>query len=250
MSESFWSPRYSRPIYPPYKSNIILFSPIEGIQSAFIAQCVRLLYPCILDYREGVLVTDIDDIPMNSRYFVDNIRDIAPNKWVNYRDWGAHGNCPWEQNMVSICWQVASSATWRDVFGIQSLEDIQKWLSDVSASIAYDGKPGEEGWFTDQLCLWKALNQWAGISKDYIFLSDTTTGFRRLDRAHIDPRLTEEEKERIRQGHYSDYHCLRPYRQYKRTNREILRLLESQRATCKPPSGLCTSLASHGIYPS
>ena len=32
-----------------YKNDIILFKPIENMNTAFQAQCIRLLYPCLLN---------------------------------------------------------------------------------------------------------------------------------------------------------------------------------------------------------
>lgn len=43
-----------------YKDNIILFEPIDNVKTSFTSQIIRLLYPCILDYENGVLITDID----------------------------------------------------------------------------------------------------------------------------------------------------------------------------------------------
>ena len=51
-----------------YKNNIILFNPIEDVLTSFTSQFIRLLYPCILDYKNGVLITDMDMLPMNSTY--------------------------------------------------------------------------------------------------------------------------------------------------------------------------------------
>ena len=39
--------------------------PIENISTSFISQYIRILYPAILNYKSGILITDIDMLPMN-----------------------------------------------------------------------------------------------------------------------------------------------------------------------------------------
>jgi len=69
-----------------YKSNIILFEPIENVLTSFISQFIRLLYPCILNYENGIMITDIDMLPMNSTYYTKNIEEYDNNKFIYYRD--------------------------------------------------------------------------------------------------------------------------------------------------------------------
>ena len=56
-----------------YQDNIILFEPLSNISTAFISQYIRLLYPAILNYQNGILITDIDMLPMNKTYYIKNI---------------------------------------------------------------------------------------------------------------------------------------------------------------------------------
>ena len=68
-----------------YKNNIILFKPIHNISTNFMSQYIRLLYPSILNYTNGVMITDIDMIPMNRTYYSINIESIADNKFIYLR---------------------------------------------------------------------------------------------------------------------------------------------------------------------
>ena len=52
-----------------YNDNLILFKPIEGISTAFTSQYIRLLYPNLLGCTNGVLITDMDIVPMNRTYY-------------------------------------------------------------------------------------------------------------------------------------------------------------------------------------
>ena len=58
---------------PLNKNNIIIFEPIKNILTSFTSQFIRLLYPCILNYKNGVLITDMDMLPMNNTYYTENI---------------------------------------------------------------------------------------------------------------------------------------------------------------------------------
>jgi len=49
-----------------YKAYIKLFKPIDGISTAFIAQNIRLFYPCLLnDAKGGILITDMEGYKNN-----------------------------------------------------------------------------------------------------------------------------------------------------------------------------------------
>ena len=62
-----------------FKNNLILFEPIDNVITSFTSQFIRLLYPCILDYKNGVLITDIDILPMNKTYYTENIIEYKRN---------------------------------------------------------------------------------------------------------------------------------------------------------------------------
>ena len=73
--------------FEEFKTNIILFNPIPTISTGFISQYIRLLYPCILNqYENGIMITDMDMIPMNKTYYTKNIENIDNNKFIYLRD--------------------------------------------------------------------------------------------------------------------------------------------------------------------
>jgi hypothetical protein len=189
-----------------YEKNIKLFKPVEGVHTAFQAQCIRLLYPRHIERDEGVLITDMDMLPMNRSYYVDSIRDISNDTFVTYRD-----VClPTE---IAMCYNIATPKVWTEVFGSSSSESLlQSW----HASTVYDGRHGGKGWGTDQQILLKKFNLWNGPK---ITLNDSITKFNRLDRGNswIFNNHLQLAKD-IKSGIYTDYHCLRPYSQYKDIN--------------------------------
>ena len=202
-----------------YKDNLILYDPPPEINTAFISQNIRLLYPAILSYQEGVLITDIDMIPLNRKYFVDNIKDLGLNKFINYR------NCLLELNQLAICYNVAVPKIWAEVFGISSLIDINQNLENMYKKISYDGLSDGLGWYSDQIYLYDQVVNWNKKTENFILLNDAETGFNRLDRSSM-PSLDKEMENRISQGFYSDFHMLRPFLDYKKNNENILLLIK------------------------
>lgn len=201
-----------------YKNNIILFKPINDISTAFISQYIRLLYPCILNYNNGVLITDIDDIPMNKTYFVNNLKNISNGKFLYYRNWEHDGE-------IAMCWQIATPKIWREVFNIYSLDEIINRIQDVYSKNKYIEGHGNVGWNTDQKELYTYIKLWNKKTKNFVTLNDNETGFNRLDRDN-QCNMTDDIKSNIIEGKYSDYHICRPYSEHKEFNDSIIELLK------------------------
>ena len=192
-----------------YKDNIILFEPIQNVPTSFTSQFIRNLYPCILNYKNGVIITDIDDLPMNTTFFTKNIEDIHNDKWVNLRDWKTN-------NQIAMCWQVATPNTWKDVFHIENLQDIKRTITSYKCI----------RWDSDQLFLYKNVMEWNKKTNRYVFLKDKETGFKRISRGNFNISLNDiHVKKKISEGKYSDYHCYRPMSKYHDINWEIYELL-------------------------
>lgn len=201
-----------------YKNNIILFSPIDNISTAFTSQYIRLLYPCILNYNNGILITDMDMIPMNSTYYTENIKNINDDKFIYYRD-----ALIYQYKEIAMCYNIALNKTWKDVFNINNVEDIKQRIINVNNNINYVEGHGTNGWTTDQTDLYKYIINWNKKTNNFVFLDDKKTGYNRLDRGTFN--LDDNEISKIKNGFYTDYHCYRPYKQYKQINDAILDLL-------------------------
>lgn len=202
--------------FQEFSRNIVLFPPIPGIHTAFQAQCIRLLYPRDVERDEGVLITDMDMLPMNRSFYVNSISTVSSDAFVVYRD-----VClPSE---ISMCYNIAHPAVWKSMFGEKSTtETLVEWHSPV----VYDGQHGGVGWNTDQLILVKCFNAWNGMK---VVLNDKLTEFRRLDRV-LPYQFQDKESLRglIKSGFYADYHCLRPYRDNKEMNDFIVECLSDK----------------------
>ena len=209
-----------------YKTNIILFKPLLNISTAFISQYIRLLYPALLNYNNGVMITDIDNLPMNSKFFSENITQFSNDKWINYRDWINLG----DKNQICMMWQIATPNIWKEVFKINRLDDISNRLISIYNSINYDEQKNKfdynNGWFTDQLDLYKYVFNWNKLTNNYIALKDSNTKYKRLCRSNF-RNLDTNIINNIKEGLYSDYHALRPFNQYKNINNEIYMYLNT-----------------------
>jgi len=196
-----------------YEQNIILFKPILNISTAFISQYIRLLYPAILNYTNGIMITDIDMLPMNSTYYSKYIENYDNNKFIYLRDVLLH------DKQIAMCYNVATSKTWQDIFNIHSIQDINTRLIERFKNINFVEGAGQTGWFTDQIDLYNNVQSWNETNHNFVCLNDNNTGYSRLDRIHMNTHtLYEPLKTKIKSGFFSDYHCLRPYSQYKNIN--------------------------------
>ena len=201
-----------------YSKNIIIFNPIENMSTSFISQYIRILYPAILNYKSGILITDIDMLPMNRDYFSKYIENISIDNFVYMRNYMLN------KRQFYVCYNIATSKVWRDIFNINSLEDINNRLKFVYSNINYIDGTYNNAWNTDQYDLFKYVAFWNTCTKNLIVLKDSDTNFNRLDRGNFD--LSDESIVRnIKNGKYTDYHCLRPYKDYQKINNEIYNML-------------------------
>jgi hypothetical protein len=180
----------------PFSKYLRLFPVSSDISSTLAAQCIRLLWPRFLDTKDAVLITDIDMIPTQRDYYIQNIKNVSDDTIVVYR----HG-LPHE---LYMCYVAGTPATWRGLFGEEPAEDIlARWHSE------------ENVWSKDQIELTKAFHAWSGPKKLY---TDRETNWRRLCRSFMNrpPGTPErdliENRERvryfIRTGYIVDYHAL------------------------------------------
>ena len=202
-----------------YQENIILFHPIENVLTSFTSQFIRLLYPCILNYKNGVLITDMDMLPMNKTYYTKNIEEYSNDKFIYYRD-----NICFNYNQIAMCYNVATPQIWQEIFNIFSIDDVINNIKDISSkNIIKDGH-GNIGWSIDQQTLYKRVFEWNKKTNNFVQLNENQTKFNRLDRSSLN-LLNDSIKKNITSGIYTDYHCLRPMSKYSSINWEIFNLL-------------------------
>jgi hypothetical protein len=202
----------------PYKNFIKLFAPIKDIKTAFIAQNIRLFYPALINAKGGILITDMDIIPMNRSYYSDSIKNYDNDKFVIYRPLDCVG-----KDEIAMCYNIAHQNIWQEMFDISSMEDIITVLKDLYDQNEYDDTHGGDGWNIDQLYLYEKVQEWEKKTNSIIYLTDEQTKFKRLCRTR--PNLDKQCIFNIKNHKYTDYHLLRPYQEYKKYNDLIFKLL-------------------------
>ena len=191
--------------------NVINFY-IDGLDPVFVAQNIRILAPALFQDKNSI-TSDIDDLPLSKKYFVDNVKDIPSHMFVIYR-WGFI-----TETMVPICWTLANGKVWKEIFNIKSESDIVNKLINWYP-INY--KKGNQNWYTDQLMLKKYISK---FDKKYpnrvIYFDDQTLHFNRIDRAETDSVLFNLQSKKVE---YTDYHMPIPYKQFKNIIIEVFEL--------------------------
>jgi hypothetical protein len=194
---------------------VIVFPPLPDIHTAFQAQCIRLLYPGLLDVDGGVITSDADMAPLSRHYFHRPVARIDASHFVAYRDISL------DNGEIPICYNAARPATWRRVFGVESMDDLRERLSEWAGSVRYAGRHGGEGWASDQQILYRTLVDHGRTHGAIWILNDSFTHFNRLERALVRKRgggFLDEELRRLRRGGYSDLHCLVPHGDFRELN--------------------------------
>jgi hypothetical protein len=193
-----------------------VFEPIPGLHTAMQAQCIRLLYPALLDTEGAVLISDVDMVPLNRRYFHELVEQADERHFVAYRD------VLLSSAQIPICYNAALPSVWADVFDVRAPEDVRRKLSEWGEGLVYDGRHSGHGWLTDQLILYETLLRRGREHRDVWILRDTLTGFERLLRRHAP--LEAAERDGIRRGIYADFHIRIPYDEHRALNDEVVGL--------------------------
>jgi hypothetical protein len=199
---------------------VIPFEPIEGVHSTFQAQCIRLLYPALLDTDGAVIISDMDLYPLRASYFHEPVKRIDERFFVVYRDDRLnHGE-------IAVGFNAALPRTWREVFDVATIEDVRTELARWANGLRYDGRRGWDGWYTDQHRLYERLLSWPARNERLWVLDDQYSRYRRLDRMYLagEAGLKQRRIEAIRRCEYSDFNCFVPYREHRAINDRVLEL--------------------------
>lgn len=213
-----------------YRSNCVLINAhesLQGVHSAFAAQCIRLLYPGLHgilypdEANTGVLITDMDMIPCSRAYYVDSIAPLRDDLFIQYRDVFD----PYTNHEVPMCYNVALSSTWRELFPAGSWQELFDSLKAMYEEVGlYSGQPGKEGWHYDQMKLCKSVLSWPKTKSHFKILKDADLMFRRLDRNTFSD-VSDQMRNELQNGEYTDYHMYRPQSYYLNINKKVLEAL-------------------------
>lgn len=178
--------------------NVVVFEPLTGVSTSLQATCVRLLYAALVNTPGAVVMSDIDLVPLNRSFFYRPLAALDERFFVSFRD---------DVHDPVVAWPVgynaAAPATWGEVFGVASMEDVRTRLADWTRDVPFEGRGGT-GWFQDQRMLRDALMAWPGRDERLWMLSSALTGERRLYRYNV----TWWRRLLVRAGYYTDLHGL------------------------------------------
>jgi hypothetical protein len=211
--------------YIIFKENIILFNELPNISSAFQAMNIRNLFPALINSSDGVLITDIDMMPMNRKYYEEPIKNIKNNSFVTYRD------VLLNNYEFPMCYNIATPYIWSEVFNLKNLDDLKKiltkWYEESNYRIKNPQLKGINDF--DQKILYLKLQEFQKRTGNLIILNDKITEYFRLDRLNTDEKthvwVNKVNKYDIINLKFHDYHSLRPYKKYKKWNDIILNTL-------------------------
>jgi hypothetical protein len=204
----------------PYKEYIHLFPPIDNVATSFLSQNIRLFYPALLtEAKGGIIITDMDIIPMSSVFYTEPIKNINDDKFFCYRPLKCVG-----PNEMVMCYNIAKPTVWKEIFNINSEADIITRIKSIYQLPKYknDGNGPNPFWITDQLHLYEITQEWHKTTGNLIISNtDQINRATRLDRSEY-PRYN---INFIKNGTYIDFHMPRPYAQYKDFINNIINLL-------------------------
>jgi hypothetical protein len=187
------------------KEYIILWDPIEGINDIYMAQVIRILYPCLFK-NKNILITDLDIFPVSKNYFLDSIKDYSNDCFISYTD------RYFNNKMLAICYNVANSTVWSKIFNIKNKTDINNFLIN-KYNKDYDGRKNCPGWYTDQTELYKHIKNWNECEDKFILLNDKKLNFKRLNNRQVNKEKIVKDFDNILNNlnYYTDIHAIKPY---------------------------------------
>lgn len=208
-------------------ASVRVFPPLPGVHTALQAQCVRLLYPAVLDVEGGIVTSDADMVPMNAGYLHRPAAEIDATHFIAYRD------VLLGLGEIPICYNAALPSTWRRVLEVESHADIRARLAEWASTVEYSGSHGGSGWGTDQQILHRTLLEHGRRTATVWILDDYYTRFRRLDRSFLRKHtsLDAEVRRLIARGAYSDFHCLTPHAAFRELNEAVVELAIAKAST-------------------
>ena len=133
-----------------YEDNIILWNKNLELNSAYVAQNIRIYYPSLLKIPENelVMITDMDMLPTNDLYYKNNIENFNTEDFIYYRNV--------DGNQIYMCYNAATPQTWSKVFNIFDKNDIEYQINKNYLN-SYNAIPGSNGWYIDQQIMYKKL---------------------------------------------------------------------------------------------
>ena len=133
-----------------YSDNIILWNKNLALNSAYVAQNIRMYYSSLLNLPddEMVMITDIDMLPTKGDYYKNGLEHFKKEDFIYYRNI--------DGNQIYMCYNASHPSNWSKLFNIYNETDIENNIIQ-NYNNSYNGIPGSTGWFIDQEIMYKNL---------------------------------------------------------------------------------------------
>lgn len=186
--------------------DVIYFEPIDTIPTSYQAQVIRLFAPTLFP-DDVCIISDIDMLPLQSTYFVEQVRHISDDMLIIYRD--KANNFYESRNMYPMCYVAAKGSLFKDIFSVEP-QTIRSTLVEWYAL--------NLGWCTDELMMAKCVNNWTGYPKKVCKLGNS--GGQSIDRLNwkYDVSL-------LKRKQLIDAHLSRPYIQHRKAIDQLVKHL-------------------------
>ncbi|MEX0671809.1 MAG: hypothetical protein WD068_00470 [Candidatus Babeliales bacterium] len=189
--------------------DVIRFAPIPGVPTSLYAQTIRLLLPAYFP-DDGCIISDIDMMPLQKKYFIESINDVSDDRFVVYRgrtyDWMAAPRYP-------MCYIAAKGSIFKEVFKIQKLGDIP--------AIVRSWYARGFGWDTDELMLYEYISLWQEKTNRLTKLLHDSSG-------RIDRLAWQFDSAKLKNLIYIDAHMPRPYHLHKELIDQLIKGLGNE----------------------
>lgn len=189
--------------------DILYIDPIPGLAVGLHARMIRLLLPAYFE-NDVCLFSDIDMIPINRSFFIDNIKDIADDCVVVYNNRAYNQKNSLDNfSRVPMSYVAAKGSVFQEIFKAFNVCDVVNLLKTW-------GKTANTA--SDEMTLMACLKNWPDFKKRCVLLNyrwNNFPGFQRLrpkrpvdvnDGGKID---LEADKQLLKNGSYIDFHLHR-----------------------------------------
>tara|TARA_R110000787_G_scaffold128219_1_gene239919 strand:+ start:1195 stop:1920 length:726 start_codon:yes stop_codon:yes gene_type:complete len=178
---------------------------VKDIDTGFQSQIVRLYASQILN-NKNILISDIDMLPLSSKYYVENAKKVENNKILIYS-----GQPYTDVPHYPACYILGNSDILREVWDIEeSYEDFVRKM--------YAFSNGD--WNTDEKYMYTKLSEFENkiVLRDRKFSHCSS----RFDRVNNDTWRDTLDVEKLLKGGYIDSHLIRPYSKHKESIDRLL----------------------------
>jgi len=135
-----------------YSNNIILWNKNLDIHTSYIGQNIRMYYTAILNLPEDemVMITDMDMLRCSPTFYINGLEHFSKEDFIYYR------HIDENEKQIYMCYNAAHPNVWSKCFGINNINDIETKIYE-NYKQTYNGTPGLNGWFTDQIIMYNSL---------------------------------------------------------------------------------------------